>query len=126
MRSMRLILIVFMAVFIMAGTLLAVPEAASADLIAVVADAAVNEAGLFDKIWIFIQEIWKTAVGTIMVLIAGFYIPGVRTLLILGIKVLFSEKIGKLIFFAIAQKLVDGTTTTVDNKWLEELRKQAG
>jgi len=123
---MRLILIVFMAVFIMAGTLLAVPEAASADLIAVVADAAVNEAGLFDKIWIFIQEIWKTAVGTIMVLIAGFYIPGVRTLLILGIKVLFSEKIGKLIFFAIAQKLVDGTTTTVDNKWLEELRKQAG
>ena len=78
---MRLILIVFMAVFIMAGTLLAVPEAASADLIAVVADAAVNEAGLFDKIWIFIQEIWKTAVGTIMVLIAGFYIPGVRTLL---------------------------------------------
>jgi len=123
---MRLILIVFMAVFIMAGTLLAVPEAAAADPIAVVADVAAENIGFLDKIWIFILDSWKAALGTIILMVGGFYIPGVRALLIMGVKVAFSEKIGKLIFFAIAQKLVDGTTTTVDNKWLEELRKQAG
>jgi len=115
---MKIIKIMLIAVFavLLVGTALAMPDAA----------APAAELGFFAKIMQYLQESWKAILGTLIVLVGGFYLPGVRALLILGVKVAFTEKIGKLIFFAIAQKLVDGTKTNVDNEWLKALRKAAG
>jgi len=53
-----------------------------------------------------------------------FWIPGLRTIMVLALKTLVSEAVLKKIFLEIAQKLVDSTKTKVDDTWLEEIKKK--
>ena len=73
---------------------------------------------------VWLQNSWKTIVGVIIVMFGAFWIPGLRTIMVLGLKTLVSEKVLKSIFIVLAQKLVDSTTTTIDNTWLDELKKK--
>lgn len=70
------------------------------------------------------KESWLVIVGTIGAVFAALWIPGLRTLVVLGLKTLVSERVLKAIFLALAAKLVKSTTTTVDDIWLEELKKK--
>lgn len=72
----------------------------------------------------WVKESWLVIVGTIGVVFAALWIPGLRTLVVLGLKTLVSERVLKAIFLALAAKLVKSTTTTVDDIWLEELKKK--
>ena len=72
----------------------------------------------------WLQESWQIIVGVILVMFGAFWIPGLRTIMVLGLKTLLSEKVLKSIFLVLAQKLVDSTETTIDNTWLDELKKK--
>lgn len=70
------------------------------------------------------KESWLVIVGTIGAVFAALWIPGLRTLVVLGLKTLVSERVLKAVFIALAEKLVKSTTTTVDDIWLAELKKK--
>ncbi len=73
---------------------------------------------------VWLQESWKTIVGVVIVLVGGFWVPGLRTLMVLGLKTLVSEKVLKSIFIMLAEKLVASTKTRIDDLWLAELKKR--
>ena len=70
------------------------------------------------------QESWQIIVGVILVMFGAFWIPGLRTIMVLGLKTLLSEKVLKSIFILLAEKLVASTTTKIDDLWLRELKKK--
>lgn len=73
---------------------------------------------------IWLVESWKTIVGVIIVMYGAFWVPGLRTIMLLGLKTLVSEKVLKKIFIVLAEKLVASTKTKIDDIWLAELKKK--
>ncbi len=71
----------------------------------------------------YLQDSWKTIMGVLVVVFGAFWIPGLRTLMILALKTLVSEAVLKKIFILIAEKLVASTKTRIDDIWLAELKK---
>ena len=71
---------------------------------------------------VWLQESWKTIVGVIVIMLGAFWVPGLRTLMVLGLKTLVSEKVLKSIFIMLAEKLVASTKTKIDDLWLAELK----
>ena len=72
----------------------------------------------------FLADKWQWVVGTLVVVFGGFWVPGLRTLIMLALKTLVSEAVLKRIFLEIAEKLVKSTKTKIDDIWLEELKKK--
>jgi hypothetical protein len=72
----------------------------------------------------WLQANWLTILGTIILLVAGFYVPGVRGLWMTGLKTLLSEKVLTKLFLTVAEKIVKSTKNTLDDVWLEELKKK--
>lgn len=72
----------------------------------------------------YLQDSWKTIVGMLIVVFGAFWIPGLRTLMVLALKTLVSEAVLKKIFIEIAERLVASTKTKVDDTWLAEIKKQ--
>lgn len=72
----------------------------------------------------YLQDSWKTIMGVLLLVFGGFWVPGLRTVMLLALKTLVSEKVLKAIFLSIAKKLVDSTKTDIDNIWLDELKKK--
>ena len=73
---------------------------------------------------VWLQDSWKTIVGVIIVMFGAFWIPGLRTIMVFGLKTLVSEKVLKSIFIMLAEKLVASTATKIDDLWLRELKKK--
>ena len=73
---------------------------------------------------VWLQESWKTILGVILAMFGAFWIPGLRTIMVLGLKTLVSEKVLKSIFIMLAEKLVASTKTKIDDIWLAELKKK--
>lgn len=73
---------------------------------------------------VWLQDSWKTIVGVILVMFGAFWVPGLRTIMVLGLKTLVSEKVLKSIFIMLAEKLVASTKTKIDDIWLAELKKK--
>lgn len=61
--------------------------------------------------------------GTIVSVIGLGWMPFTRALILKGVKVLMSEAFLKALFFDLAQKYVDSTDTTLDDKFLAQLKK---
>ena len=74
-------------------------------------------------IMVYLQDSWKTIVGVALIMFGAFWVPGLRTLMVLGLKTLVSEAVLKKIFVALAEKLVASTKTKIDDIWLAELKK---
>ena len=91
-------------------------------IMAILLPAMLLGAGSGPLAWL--QDSWKTIMGVILVMFGAFWIPGLRTIMVLGLKTLLSEKVLKSIFLMLAQKLVDSTTTKIDDLWLRELKKK--
>ena len=60
------------------------------------------------------------------IIIASFYIPGLRDIWKLVIQAALSEAVLKRLFLMIAEKLVASTKNTLDDLWLKELKKKMG
>ena len=60
------------------------------------------------------------------IIIASFYIPGLRDIWKLVIQAALSEAVLKRLFLMIAEKLVASTKNKLDDIWLKELRKKMG
>ncbi len=73
---------------------------------------------------VWLQESYKLIVGVILVMLGAFWVPGLRTLMVLGLKTLVSEKVLKSIFIMLAEKLVASTKTKIDDLWLVELKRK--
>ena len=67
----------------------------------------------------FLADKWQWIVGTLAVVFGGFFVPGLRALLMLALKTFLSEAVLKRIFVEIAGKLVKSTKTQIDDIWLE-------
>ena len=80
--------------------------------------------GADGAIWGWVTDRWATVVGVIVILLGAFWIPGLRTLMVLGLKTLVSEKVLKSIFIMLAEKLVASTKTKIDDLWLVELKRR--
>lgn len=72
----------------------------------------------------WLQANWIVILGTLASLVAGFYVPVVRGLLITGLKVLLSEKVLARLFLVIAKKIVKSTKNTLDDVWYESLKEE--
>jgi len=72
----------------------------------------------------WLQTNWVAIVGTIILVIGGFYIPGLRKIWIIGFKTLLSEKVLTKLFLEIVDKIVKSTKNKLDDAWLEELKKK--
>lgn len=74
----------------------------------------------------WLQENWVLISGTIIFGVGGFYIPWIRSFLLMVIKVAFSEKILKYVFISFADTLVRSTKNKLDDLWLAALKKELG
>jgi|GEM_PF-2655011 len=74
----------------------------------------------------WLQANWLTILGTIILIVTGFYVPGVRGLWMTGLKALLSERVLIKLFLAVAEKIVKSTKNTLDDEWLEELKTKIG
>lgn len=72
----------------------------------------------------YLQGSWKAMAGVIALLIGSFWIPGVRGIMIIGVRVLVGPKMRKLIFIKIAEKWVDSTENDLDNDWLDGVKAE--
>lgn len=72
----------------------------------------------------FFSSNWQTIVGVLIIIIGGFYIPGLRKLWIKAFQALLTEKVLTQLFLVVAERLVKSTKTTLDDVWLEELKKK--
>jgi Ni,Fe-hydrogenase I cytochrome b subunit len=72
----------------------------------------------------FLQNYWTVLVSMIVLIVGGFYIPGLRNIWVIAFKVLLSETVLKRIFIAFAEKLVKSTKNPLDDIWLEEVKKK--
>jgi len=60
------------------------------------------------------------------IIIASFYIPGLRDIWKLVIQAALSEAVLKRLFLMIAEKLVASTKNKLDDIWLKELKRKMG
>jgi len=67
-----------------------------------------------------------TMIGTLVLILTGFYIPGLKILWLKALKALLSERVLTKLFIVIAEKLVKSTKNKLDDVWLEELKKDLG
>jgi len=72
----------------------------------------------------YLQDSWKAMAGVIALLIGSFWIPGVREIMIIGVRVLIGPKMRKLIFIKVAEKWVDSTENDLDNDWLDGVKEE--
>jgi len=72
----------------------------------------------------FFSSNWQTIVGVLVIVIGGFYIPGLRKLWIKAFQALLTEKVLTQLFLVVAERLVKSTKTALDDVWLEELKKK--
>jgi hypothetical protein len=74
----------------------------------------------------WLQQNWVIVVGTIIFGVGGFYIPWIRSFLMLIFKVFFSEKVLKVVFISFADAIVKSTKNKLDDIWLEQVKKELG
>lgn len=71
-----------------------------------------------------LSSYWEIIVAILILIFAGFYIPGLRTIWILGLKSLLTKKILTKIILGLIEKKVKKTESKIDDEWFEELKKQ--
>jgi len=70
-----------------------------------------------------LQQNWMWIAGTFSALVAGFYVPVLRTFIIAGFKAMMTEKIIKLVAISFLSALVKSTKNKLDDAWFEEFKK---
>ena len=70
----------------------------------------------------WIQNNWYTVLGSLAGIVGLGWLPFTRVLLLKGIKVLMSETFLKAMFFDLAEKYVKSTDTSLDDKFLNQLK----
>lgn len=76
-----------------------------------------------EQILQWFSENWTGILGGLLAIMGGLYVPVLRGFVIASFKVLLSEAVLKKLFIAVAEKLVKSTKNTLDDIWLEELKK---
>ena len=66
---------------------------------------------------------WEVVLVTLGVFFGGLYVPGVRRLLMAGIRSILSEAVMVEFLIQMAEKLVKSSKNTLDDAWLKELKK---
>ena len=72
----------------------------------------------------FIQTNWAIVISIIALVVGGFYIPGLRSIWVVALRTMLSEKVLIRVFLTIAEKLVKSTKNPLDDIWFEELKKK--
>ena len=72
----------------------------------------------------WIQDNWMSVVGTGAVIGGGMYIPGVRGIVLMGLKTMISEAVLKKIAIQMVEKLVKSTKNKLDDIWFAEFKKK--
>ena len=70
----------------------------------------------------WIQNNWYTVLGSLAGVVGLGWLPFTRVLLLKGVKVLMSETFLKAMFFDLAEKYVESTETSLDDKFLKQLK----
>jgi len=83
-----------------------------------------GEYEMIDLSWF--QEYWLIVVGTAIFGVGAFYVPWIRSFLLMIMRVAFSEKVLKYVFISFAEALVKSTKNKLDDIWLAELKKALG
>lgn len=74
----------------------------------------------------WIQMNWLLLVMVAILIFGGFYVPGLRSLWMIALKTLLTEKVLARLFVSIAEALVKSTKNKLDDIWLEEMKKSLG
>lgn len=72
----------------------------------------------------WILENWEVVLGTLGVFFGGLYVPGVRKLLIVGIRSIISEAVMAEFILQMTEKLVKSSKNKLDDIWLKELKSR--
>jgi hypothetical protein len=72
----------------------------------------------------WILENWEVVLGTLGVFFGGLYVPGVRKLLIVGIRSIISEAVMAEFILQMTEKLVKSSKNKLDDIWLRELKSR--
>jgi len=72
----------------------------------------------------YLIDSWKTIVGMLVLVFGAFWVPGLRGIMIIGIKVLIGPKMRKLIFIKIAEAWVKSTKNDLDDEWLAGVKAE--
>ena len=72
----------------------------------------------------WIKSNWEVIVGTLGIFFGGLYLPGVRVLLVAGVRAIVSEAVMVEFLIQMAEKLVKSTKNTLDDVWLEEMKSR--
>ena len=74
----------------------------------------------------WLQQNWLIITGTIIFGVGGFYVPWIRSFLLVIFKTFFSEKVLKVVFISFAEAVVKSTKNKLDDLWLAQVKKELG
>lgn len=74
----------------------------------------------------FIREFGLPAVSVVALVLGGMYVPAVRRVFMMIFKALLTENVIKNVVLYFLEALVKSTKNTLDDRILEEVRKNLG